>query len=921
MEPWDYGVFILDLCLHNTMLGTRVRVHQAWNGWVCAVSTSSYTVFNPERGVKIVPKQHVRRADWTPDVGDAVDVRIYHAWYPCHVHAVGERLTLQPVFTHVLFDVPVSRCRKAYFQLPQWTARVYPSHVINLNTVFACYGVTQDHYIVDTQQGRAYLPKQVCQPYTHDYPEPKLLGSIEEPCEFPAVVTDQLHHESLLDLLTYSSLHNDSNALRVMDRDRHHTHTYRHWCAGSVALQLEMCLQLNDAQYVQELIDITSSYSVANRSQRLVHALAARELVTLRARRSGSNVTFDIFWNGLHPRPHTMLVARQVFRRITTTERVAPAVIEPYGGNMHHKFLHDFQTQTLVNMIELENSNIAELFTYKTNEHKCNDYTGVSAPVWSHGGGYLSADVGLGKTVMMIALMLTHPVHTLVVAPPSLLQQWKDECHKYGIMATVWHTKKREVVTVRHVKRLARVSAVGCPALTRTMAQFYALNNLNTTCNALRKVRVKHRKCHLRACAMAERHCVITTPSFFRRNWKEFLHISRVVIDEAHLFKSSNTLTVRGIHDLAPAYLWCITATPPPPLLQAQLLNIYPGTRIQNLSAKDKALVETVTLRLSRDVLETRGLLDTLEVEEITLHCDPTHAYAKQYLKYRGIAFQGVGTKELKRMLDDLEKMCVHTSCVPLHRYGTRIDVDKTTMDNVVETFGFDANAVARVKETIANMDTCALCLESYERPTITSCGHVFCRDCVTQLKKHTNKCPHCRQPVNNYLELVDQTDDVHRVTHGGVLYQVPKLVEEEGDKVQTIRTLIAKGNTVVCSKHTSVIRYLQKELGAPAITGKSSPEQRTKALETFHQEGVLLITERSAGVGLCLQKANTLVFVEKNMQNRQQVLGRIKRLGQRRKIKVYTLVAMDSVEERYALDPDHIFGPAAHVEPISVSI
>lgn len=874
------------------MLGTRVRVHDDWEGWVCAESETSCDVFEPDRGVTTILKDNLSLVDWSPQVGDAVEYRVFHGWYPCHVHAVGETLTLQPVFTHDLVCASLTRCRKAYFQLPKWNLRSYPLHVISLNSVFACYGSTEHHYIVDTQQGRAYLPQTECQPYIHELPEPVHIGTLYEACEFPTELTNKLDPEMLLDLLSCSAMHNQSNGLKSLMRDRVPTHTYRHWGAASAALQLELCLQLNDPNYVQELIDITSSYNVANRSQRFIHALHARDVVTLRASRSASGIKFDIYWNGINPRPRTMLAAREVFRRITSSERLTPAIVDPYAGDMHHKFLHGFQTQTLVNMIELEKTNVAELFTYKVNGHKCNDYTGIGSPIWAHGGGYLSADVGLGKTVMMIALMLTRPVRTVVIAPPALLRHWQNECGKYGIMTITWHTKKCEQVTVQQVKQLARKTKPNSLNMTliKKLARFYALSVLNTTCSALRKVRQRHMKCHLRACTAARKSCVLTTPTFFRKHWRQFLHVNRVVIDEAHLFKTSTTRTVRAIHDLAPEYLWCVTATPQPPLQQAQLLNIYPGSRIQNLSTADQEKVESITLRLSRKTLEEKNKLNKLQVEEFTLLCDPTNIYAEQFHKYRESFSMGVSAKELKRMREDLEKMCVHTSCVPLHRYGTRIDVDKTTMKSIVDMFSFDETAAARVEETIANMDTCALCLESYERPTVTSCGHVFCRGCVEELKKHTNKCPNCRQPLGTFLELVDQTDNIHRVTHGGILYQVPDVVEEEGEKVQKIKTLIAQGNTVVCSKHTSVIRYLQKVLDAPAITGKSSQTQRTKALETFDEKGVLLITERSAGVGLCLQKANKLVFVEENMQNREQVLGRVKRLGQQRKISVYTL-------------------------------
>jgi SNF2 family DNA or RNA helicase len=87
------------------------------------------------------------------------------------------------------------------------------------------------------------------------------------------------------------------------------------------------------------------------------------------------------------------------------------------------------------------------------------------------------------------------------------------------------------------------------------------------------------------------------------------------------------------------------------------------------------------------------------------------------------------------------------------------------------------------------------------------------------------------------------------------------------------------------------VIRYLAKRFNLPAITGKTTQAARVKALKTFERDGALLITEKSAGVGLCLQRAHHLVFVENNMKNKEQVIGRIKRIGQTHPIKLWTLV------------------------------
>ncbi|XP_013925762.1 PREDICTED: E3 ubiquitin-protein ligase RNF125 [Thamnophis sirtalis] len=48
-------------------------------------------------------------------------------------------------------------------------------------------------------------------------------------------------------------------------------------------------------------------------------------------------------------------------------------------------------------------------------------------------------------------------------------------------------------------------------------------------------------------------------------------------------------------------------------------------------------------------------------------------------------------------------------------------------------------------KQQIPSFD-CAICLEVFDQPVRTKCGHVFCHTCITTcLRNHTWTCPYCR--------------------------------------------------------------------------------------------------------------------------------------------------------------------------------
>jgi len=111
---------------------------------------------------------------------------------------------------------------------------------------------------------------------------------------------------------------------------------------------------------------------------------------------------------------------------------------------------------------------------------------------------------------------------------------------------------------------------------------------------------------------------------------------------------------------------------------------------------------------------------------------------------------------------------------------------------------------------------------------------------------------------------------------------------------------------TIVFYTHTDVCDELRKiyigvrKVGA--ISGKTPMKKRQIILDSF-QAGdidVLLLQIQAGGVGLNAQRASEIIFIEQPWSSAiyEQAVSRAHRIGQENKISVYTVVAVDTVDE-----------------------
>ena len=51
---------------------------------------------------------------------------------------------------------------------------------------------------------------------------------------------------------------------------------------------------------------------------------------------------------------------------------------------------------------------------------------------------------------------------------------------------------------------------------------------------------------------------------------------------------------------------------------------------------------------------------------------------------------------------------------------------------------------------------SCCICFEEASSPTVTSCGHLFCRAHIKEWLKQEHSCPVCRRQVSSNKGLIE---------------------------------------------------------------------------------------------------------------------------------------------------------------------
>ncbi|KAJ3023474.1 hypothetical protein HKX48_002901 [Thoreauomyces humboldtii] len=609
----------------------------------------------------------------------------------------------------------------------------------------------------------------------------------------------------------------------------------------------------------------------------------------------------------------------------------------------------------------------------------------------SNKGGILADDMGLGKTVSSISLILSnnvtgdHQLGTLVVCPVSLIYQWEkeilDKVQGRALSVFVYHGAGRP----KKVTALERYDVVLTsyailsnewpqpPKKKRKFAGVVDRQEQQDQADAEFEQNL----------AEAEDPAVLrrTAGPLFKKRWR------RVILDEAHIVKNKNTRGAKACCNLLATYRWCLSGTP----IQNNVGELYSLLKFLDISPfcdwdyfrkqvivplkfayswprgmkRVMFILKSVCLRRNKkSTIDGKPIIELKEKHVEPARADFSEAEREFYsgletriqLKFNAYVRAGTVMKNYSNILVlllRLRQACCHPSLVASDFDKSEDPVPPSEAERFDEIIkGWDPVVAARIAEMDLSQE-CVICLDAIDKGIITTCGHVFCSECLTAaLTSHTasdreRRCPSCRGTVSidqvvstAYYKKVHAPKPTSPENSKDIKGKGPAFDEDEGEhdpEIDQIIEDIAKDpveqdlpstkivklieileetrrthpgeKTIVFSQFIGMLDLVEKALTKRRFRfvrydGSMSATTRNENLMLLAADKkvtVLLVSLKCGSLGLNLTCANRVVLLDVwwNPAVENQAIDRVHRFGQQKECYVHSVTIPDTVEDR----------------------
>lgn len=493
-------------------------------------------------------------------------------------------------------------------------------------------------------------------------------------------------------------------------------------------------------------------------------------------------------------------------------------------------------------------------------------------------GGILMDDVGIGKTLQAIALILANPMETLIVVPNHLVHHWHEQVKLHlspadinGFYALVRITSfdcLRSSVLDYHFQRVIvdEIHEIFC-----NNAMIEALNSCQAT----------HRW-GLTATPWVRADSLYHIFSFltgFRFSYQGAVRMTRYHPYYDKLFRRNAKHQIQREVHLPPIHLYNV------------LIQFNEAER--NLYEIEKSTNEHCHVDFLRELC---GCID-MDTEFYSSQVILNHfesAYSRENLVLANYqesidllssSLIDQGANSLTASSEELEQnLCYYKT---LH---ARQQIIVEARRKATERYKDGLQKI----ENIINSDSkeeCIICFDMIkERIAYYKCGHYFCHECVTFIRQQTQnkKCPYCRvETLDSELYILTKRRDNQKYNS-----KINRMLE-------VICSRPSEERFIIYTQFDKVLNLLANVFGRE----KKAFQIYQANVPVCESTSILLLSNVHTASGIELTGYNNIIIFEPFHDEKslkfveQQMIGRIYRIGQTRETNVYRLIVRNSIE------------------------